>query len=254
MKTKKKTLFIIVCAIVALFAAFAVGMALNPVKAEAEYEPVEVAEPTTNATFSANTDVYYGSSFIQEGYSNIKEWWDALLVERDNQYNIAQNIISEYSDYLDEAEIVEIQSLGDKALDAGNFTEIDKYSESLAEWQTVVNERYQEALAEVEAQQAVVYSSSIVSNDSYSVANSSYQGATWSGDSSSAKAFIINRESGGSYTATNGRYYGAYQLDISYLGGDLSPENQDRVAEEYVNNRYGGWDGAMSFWQSHGWY
>lgn len=69
-----------------------------------------------------------------------------------------------------------------------------------------------------------------------------------------AKEWIAARESGGRYNAQNGRYYGRYQLDISYLHGDLSPQNQDNVANNYVNGRYGGWAAAQQFWQSHGWY
>lgn len=72
--------------------------------------------------------------------------------------------------------------------------------------------------------------------------------------SSSAKDLLVNRESGGSYTAQNGRYYGKYQLDVSYLHGDLSPANQDRVAEQYVANRYGTWENAWAHSQSTGWY
>lgn len=70
----------------------------------------------------------------------------------------------------------------------------------------------------------------------------------------SAKAWIANVESGGSYTAQNGRYYGKYQLTNSYLGGDYSPENQERVADNYVANRYGSWQAAKSFWLANGWY
>jgi len=75
-----------------------------------------------------------------------------------------------------------------------------------------------------------------------------------SGESSSAKAWIANKESSNSYSATNGRYIGKYQLDSSYLNGDHSPANQEKVADQYVNSRYGGWDGAKTFWQSNGWY
>lgn len=78
--------------------------------------------------------------------------------------------------------------------------------------------------------------------------------ATSFDDEESAKAFIVMKESGGNYNARNGRYVGAYQLTDSYLGGDYSPENQDRVAEQYVRNRYGSWMGAANFWLSHGWY
>lgn len=72
--------------------------------------------------------------------------------------------------------------------------------------------------------------------------------------SSSAKDWIAQHESGGSYTASNGRYYGKFQLDSSYLDGDYSPVNQERVADQYVANRYGSWEAAQAFWQSHSWY
>lgn len=75
-----------------------------------------------------------------------------------------------------------------------------------------------------------------------------------SGDEQAAKEWIATRESGGSYTAQNGRYYGRYQLDASYLGGDFSPANQDRVADQYVASRYGSWSAAKSYWLSNGWY
>jgi len=59
-------------------------------------------------------------------------------------------------------------------------------------------------------------------------------------DTSSAKEWIAQRESGGSYTAQNSRYIGRYQLDSAYLNGDYSPANQERVAQKYINERYGG--------------
>lgn len=73
-------------------------------------------------------------------------------------------------------------------------------------------------------------------------------------DEASARAWIVQKESGGNYNARNGRYIGAYQLTNTYLNGDYSPENQDRVAEEYVRNRYGSWMKAVEFWKSHNWY
>lgn len=73
-------------------------------------------------------------------------------------------------------------------------------------------------------------------------------------NSSSAKEWIAQRESSGSYTATNGRYIGRYQLDSSYLNGDYSAENQERVADAYVAGRYGSWEAAQAFWMANGWY
>lgn len=71
-----------------------------------------------------------------------------------------------------------------------------------------------------------------------------------------AKEWIANKESGGDYNAVNptGKYIGRYQLTNSYLNGDYSPENQERVANEYVINRYGSWVKAQQFWQANGWY
>ena len=74
------------------------------------------------------------------------------------------------------------------------------------------------------------------------------------GSEAAAKEEIARRESGGSYDARNGRYIGRYQLTDSYLGGDYSPANQERVADEYVRNRYGSWTAALEFWNANGWY
>ena len=80
------------------------------------------------------------------------------------------------------------------------------------------------------------------------------QAPAYSGNSSSAKEWIAQRESNGSYSAMNGQYVGRYQLTDSYLNGDYSPENQERVADQYVADRYGSWENAQSFWMSNGWY
>lgn len=75
-----------------------------------------------------------------------------------------------------------------------------------------------------------------------------------SADEASAREFIAARESGGSYSAANGQYYGKYQLSRSYLGGDLSAANQERVANNYVQSRYGSWTAAKNHWLQNGWY
>ena len=69
-----------------------------------------------------------------------------------------------------------------------------------------------------------------------------------------AKEWIAQKESSGSYTAQNGKYYGRYQLSLSYLNGDLSEANQEKVANQYVVNRYGSWSATKNFWLANGWY
>lgn len=75
-----------------------------------------------------------------------------------------------------------------------------------------------------------------------------------SGSEAAAKEWIAQRESGGSYGARNGQYVGRYQLSAAYLNGDYSPANQERVADQYVAQRYGSWQQAQAHWMSAGWY
>ncbi|MGO2629060.1 MAG: LysM peptidoglycan-binding domain-containing protein [Enterococcus italicus] len=78
--------------------------------------------------------------------------------------------------------------------------------------------------------------------------------STATGSEAEAKEWIANKESGGSYTATNGQYIGRYQLTSSYLNGDYSAANQEKVANAYVLSRYGSWTAAKAFWLANGWY
>lgn len=89
-----------------------------------------------------------------------------------------------------------------------------------------------------------------------STASTSTYSNVSTGTDSSAKAWIANRESGGSYAAVNASSgaYGKYQLLPQYLHGDYSPANQERVADQYVAQRYNGWIGAQQHWQAYGWY
>ena len=75
-----------------------------------------------------------------------------------------------------------------------------------------------------------------------------------SAEDAAAKEWIAQKESSGSYTAQNGQYYGRYQLSLSYLNGDLSEANQEKVANQYVVNRYGSWSATKNFWLANGWY
>ena len=93
-----------------------------------------------------------------------------------------------------------------------------------------------------------------VAEETVAAAETSAPAATVSGSEAEAKEWIAQKESGGSYTATNGQYIGRYQLTDSYLNGDYSAENQERVADAYVAGRYGSWTAAKNFWLNNGWY
>lgn len=108
---------------------------------------------------------------------------------------------------------------------------------------TMRAEKAESELAELESEQENTQAQAYI----YNYHDSEYDGM-------SAKNYIAQRESGGDYNAQNGQYYGKYQLQIDMLGGDLSPENQEETAERYVTERYGSWENAREFWDSHGWY
>jgi hypothetical protein len=96
-----------------------------------------------------------------------------------------------------------------------------------------------------------------------------------SGGISGSASWVMQHESGGSTTAgflhsqgrgdgTKGNHssaFGAFQMIEAtrkqYMGADYQSTDfgkQYAGATKYVNARYGGWDGAKSFWQAHRWY
>ena len=91
---------------------------------------------------------------------------------------------------------------------------------------------------------------------SYQSTQKASNASSYQGSSSSAKSWIAQKESSNSYEARSatGKYIGKYQLDKSYLNGDYSAANQERVADNYVKQRYGSWEKAKQFWVSNGWY
>ena len=103
-------------------------------------------------------------------------------------------------------------------------------------------------------EEAAPAASAPAAEETVAAAETSAPAATVSGSEAEAKEWIAQKESGGSYTATNGQYIGRYQLTDSYLNGDYSAENQERVADAYVAGRYGSWSAAKNFWLNNGWY
>ena len=109
----------------------------------------------------------------------------------------------------------------------------------------------QNTQAQASTQQAAQQSAS---QNTQAQASSNNYSSSVSGNDAAAKAWIAQHESSNNYNARNGQYIGKYQLSASYLNGDYSPANQERVADQYVAQRYGSWTNAQRFWEANGWY
>ena len=111
----------------------------------------------------------------------------------------------------------------------------------------------QNTQAQASTQQAAQQQSASQNTQAQASNNSNYS-SNVSGSDAAAKAWIAQHESSNNYNARNGQYIGKYQLSASYLNGDYSPANQERVADQYVAQRYGSWTNAQCFWEANGWY
>ena len=172
---------------------------------------------------------------LAEVIANI-EAYERIITWRDREMEALQTDLANLSQARDDtvaAKIIQDAAVSDAAQSKQDALDAQEQARS--------------ALNAANAAAARAYVSSSVSTARAATSSS------WS-DEESAKAYIIGKESGGNYQAVNGRYYGAYQLTNTYLNGDYSPENQDRVAQSYVEGRYGSWTAAATFWDSHGWY
>ena len=134
----------------------------------------------------------------------------------------------------------------------GQKLEIGETTQADNNQQAAQDQQSQQAAQDQQSQQVAPAASSQQATTNYNT-NSNYT-SNVSGNEQAAKEWIAARESGGNYGARNGQYIGRYQLSASYLGGDYSPANQERVADQYVASRYGSWSAAQSHWLSNGWY
>lgn len=112
----------------------------------------------------------------------------------------------------------------------------------------------QQAASQSAAATSTAYTTMAATSTTTLTSSTSSYTTSLSSSEEAAKEWIAQKESGGSYTKQNGNYYGKYQLSISYLNGDLSAANQEKVADQYVASRYGSWTAAQAFWESHRWY
>ena len=127
-------------------------------------------------------------------------------------------------------------------------------TQQASQQQTTQQASQQQTMQQASQQQTMQQSAQTTQQASQQQTMQTTQQAVASSSEQAARDWIASRESGGSYTAQNGNYYGKYQLSSAYLGGDYSAENQERVADSYVLNRYGSWANAKSHWLQNGWY
>lgn len=174
----------------------------------------------------------------------------------------ADNLDSEIYQVLQEGNVVEVKAVANNGFVKVSFEgkEGYVYSNLLDLSQNIINSALGKVVSNQQAQAPA--QSYQASAQTYQAPAQSYQAPAqtqapaqnYTANNSSAKQIIAQRESGGSYNARNGQYIGKYQLSASYLNGDYSPANQERVADQYVAQRYGSWDNALAFWNNNGWY
>lgn len=243
---KNKTKALAMCLSVMALAGVTNAFCVN------EANAIIVNDEITNAVVRTTTlDAMI--PYKEDGYDNAQTWLVDKCNMKNSQHNDVIYIIQNYGDYLEQNDILKIQDIMEKQSVCDTITELKQYKAQLDSWKQYGADKKQKALQEKKEaeERAAQINYQNQQYSSYNAPSYSYSDYSWNG---SARDFIVSKESGGNYSATNGRYYGAYQLDISYLNGDLSQENQDRVAEQYVSNRYGSWENAAAHWQSHGWY
>lgn len=243
---KNKTKALAMCLSVIALAGVTNAFCVN------EANAIIVNDEITNAVVRTTTlDAMI--PYKEDGYDNAQTWLVDKCNMKNSQHNDVIYIIQNYGDYLEQNDILKIQDIMEKQSVCDTITELKQYKAQLDSWKQYGADKKQKALQEKKEaeERAAQINYQNQQYSSYNAPSYSYSDYSWNG---SARDFIVSKESGGNYSATNGRYYGAYQLDISYLNGDLSQENQDRVAEQYVSNRYGSWENAAAHWQSHGWY
>lgn len=107
-------------------------------------------------------------------------------------------------------------------------------------------------------EQPVVASAPVATNSSYTARSYTRAPATsYALSGNAAKDFIYSRESGNNPNATNpSGCYGIGQDCNGVLRAQCGADYacQDAYFTGYAERRYGGWDGAYSFWQANGWW
>lgn len=144
--------------------------------------------------------------------------------------------------------------VGDKLnIDGKNIKQIDQRKKTAKQHVVTVSQQSQQPVQDVQQYQAPVVQQSQPVQTQQNVPEPVKEQPEQP-QSSSAKDQVAYIESRGDYNAQNGQFVGKYQLTASYLNGDYSEANQERVADKYVADRYGNWDNALAHEHAYGWY
>lgn len=219
------------------------------------YEVIENNNGWLKINFNGKEAFVYGDLF------NVTE---EVKVLSPANFRNADNLNSEIYQVLQAGNVVEVKAIANNGFVKVSFEgkEGYVYSSLLDLSQHIENNALgQVASANQQAQAPAAQAQAPAQNyqapaQTYQAPAQTYQAPaqSYTANNSSAKQIIAQRESGGSYNARNGQYIGKYQLSSAYLNGDYSPANQERVADQYVAQRYGSWDNALAFWNNNGWY
>lgn len=209
----------------------------------------------------ANQTVTYVDNATDQAYTYDLVEETQVVAEVTEAPVVEETVATEPTYYVDETpEWVETPAVEttEAVVEETTVAPVVEETEALVEETTAapVAEETEAVVEETTAAPVVEETEAVVEETTTAPVTSGGQYNEYGGIISDAKEWIAMRESGGQYEIWNPTqtYYGRYQLTASYLNGDFSRENQERVADEYVLNRYGSWEAALVFWQANGWY
>ena len=234
-------------------------------QAVAEVTEAPVVEETTAAPVVEETAALVeettAAPVVEETEALVEETTAAPVVEETEalvEETNAAPVVEETEAVVEETTAAPVVEETEALVEETTAAPVVEETEAVAEETTAapVVEETEAVVEETTAAPVVEETEAVVEETTAAPVTSGGQYNEYGGIISDAKEWIAMRESGGQYEIWNPTqtYYGRYQLTASYLNGDFSRENQERVADEYVLNRYGSWEAALVFWQANGWY
>lgn len=211
------------------------------------------ANPVSVVTTKYNTTVFNSADAGRQATGQVlgtNTHWKVIKTAINNNgekwFDLGKNQWVKATDVVDGYQNVATQTQNSSvATQASNTSAVNSVSPQRQQYQQVQ-----------QRQSLPAYNNNNTGNN-YSVrhtTNTNYAAATGSSSEQAAKNWIAQRESGGNYGARNGQYIGKYQLSASYLHGDYSSANQERVAQNYMASRYHSWSNAAAHERAYGWW